>query len=153
MPELTPEEQALVQRAQERWDALVAQDYERAWTYLEPAEREKTEQKNYKAHFGDALVWKEAEALNAKCLPARCAVLVRLTSQAMLPGMGTRAQDITTHMTEEWVLEDGTWWYKRLAPPMPAEGEERPPSAALPPDPVTESVEDPLGGAFGPGPR
>lgn len=148
-PALTADEQAVMKRAQERWDALVARDFERAWTYLQPAAREKTKQQDYKAHFGDALVWKEATARNAKCLTTRCGVFVRITSKNMAPNFARQIPELTSHMTEEWVKEEGQWWYKGLANLVPKDGEEALPSAALPKRPRVKGP-DSIGSDFGP---
>ena len=47
----TPE-QAVSQRAQERWDHLLKSQYAKAYAYLTPAERAVTSEENYVQRFG-----------------------------------------------------------------------------------------------------
>ena len=130
--ELTPEGKAVKQRAQERWDALVARDFERAWAYLEPAKRKEIEQKDYKDKFGEAGGLLGVEVLNVKCTTGRCAAFVRLNAQMGAPGFAQGKLNVTTHSEEEWVLQDGQWWYRGKRQAMSGQGEEPLPSAAPP---------------------
>ncbi len=110
----TPEE-AVQQRAQARWDALIARDFESAWTYLTPAERESVKQQDYKQRFGSGGVWKEAQVQRVKCISGRCAAFIRLVTQNMAPGFAHAYPLLTNHFDEEWIREDGQWWYRGLA--------------------------------------
>lgn len=146
-PPLTPEAEAVRQRAQERWDALLANDFERAWTYLEPAVREGIKQRDYKNRFGAAAEWVSVEARNVKCITARCAVLVRMTTRVAMPTPTKSAtMEITNHFEEEWVQEEGQWWHRGLRKRTPQKGEEALPSAAAPTLPRPSAA---LQGAFG----
>lgn len=145
-PPLTPEAETVKQRAQERWDALLAGDFERAWSYLEPAAREGIKQEDYKKRFGASVEWVSATARNVKCITARCAVLVRMVTRAAMPASGKGAMELTNHFEEEWVQEEGQWWHRGLRSPTPKEGEEPLPSAAAP---SHLSSSAPVQGAFG----
>ena len=74
-------EQDVQERAQARWDALVKRDFERAWTYTDPAFRARVPQADYKARFGAGGAWKEAKVTSVTCEPERCLVRVRVTTQ------------------------------------------------------------------------
>lgn len=149
---ITPQEQAVLQRAQERWDALVAHDFERAWLYLTPAEREKVKQQDYRTNFGGDAVWKAAVARRARCIAAeRCAVLVVLEVKVLAPQFQQLFPEIEREVEEEWVTEGGQWWYRGLRRAVPKEGEAPLPSAVDPseiPAPQSpEPDEPPLGPA------
>lgn len=111
----TPQEEAALKRAQERWDALLERDFARAWTYLETAERGKVAQQDYAKAFGNDAAWKEATARRARCLPERCAVFVRLTMEVLASQFKREIPEVTMHFHEEWVLEDGKWHYRGMA--------------------------------------
>lgn len=145
-PPLPPEAEAVRQRAQERWDALQANDFERAWTYLEPAAREGIKQEDYKNHFGASVEWVDVAARNVKCITARCAVLVRMTTRVAVPTSAKGTMEITTHFEEEWMQEEGQWWYRGMRNPKPEKGEDALPSAAAPTLPRPSAA---LKGAFG----
>lgn len=130
-PTLTAEEQTVMKRAQERWDALLARDFDRAWTYLTPAEREKVSLQDYKNRFGAAGAWKGARVRNAKCVTGRCAAFVNLTIAVSAPGFASMPPEVSG-FDEEWVLEDGQWWYLRVSKDVAQEGESPLPSAAPP---------------------
>ena len=130
-PALTAEEQAVKQRAQARWDALVAGDYKSAWTYLEPGKRKELKQEDYESSFGSDASWTKATVLNARCIPGRCAAFVRLTMQTRMQGMGQKLVEVTNHFDEEWVQDEGQWWYRDVYAGRPKEGEASLPSAAV----------------------
>ena len=129
----TPQEEAVLKRAQERWDALVARDFERAWIYLDAAGREKVKQQDYAKMFGDDSRWTEAKAQRARCITGRCSAFIELTSMVLVPNFKSDFPEFTTHFDEEWVLEGEQWHYHGMADLL-AEDEkgERLPSAADP---------------------
>lgn len=111
----TPQEQAVLKRAQERWDALVAQDFERAWTYLDADGRKNVTQQDYAKKFGGDSAWKEAKARRVRCITGRCSAFVGLTATVLVPNFKSDFPEITSYFHEEWVLEGGQWYYRGMA--------------------------------------
>ncbi|MDR0249888.1 MAG: hypothetical protein LBI35_01010 [Burkholderiales bacterium] len=103
---LTPEQQAEIvkKRFQERWDAMIARDYAKAYTYLSPATRALVSQEQFTARFSRGQ-FKKAEFQEAKCEEDVCMVRFLLTYDH------TRMKDITTPTGEKWFFQDGEAWF------------------------------------------
>lgn len=109
----TPEE-VVTQRAQERWDALIARNFKKAYGYLQPKYREENSVEKYVARFGDAGEWKAVQIHEATCEAERCTVRVRLTSINNVPNFTKAFPEITGYFDEVWVREDGRWWFNQV---------------------------------------
>lgn len=103
----TPQEQ-VSQRADERWKALVAGDFSRAYSYNTPGYRAVVTPESYRGRIGGAIKWVGAETVKVNCPEATtCIATVRLDYQPLLGGIkGT----FDTHIEETWLHEDGRWW-------------------------------------------
>ena len=104
----TPEE-VVAQRSKERWDALIAGNFEKAWTYAQPGLRAAIQQRNYFKRFSAAGQWTAAEIYKTTCESDRCTVRTKLTSKLDIPSF--RGKEVTGAVDEIWVREDGQWWY------------------------------------------
>ena len=105
----TPEEQVR-QRATERWQALVAGQFSRAYSYNTPGFRAVVTPDGYRNRFGSALTWLGAEVIRVDCPEAsKCNALVRVDFRPVL----SRKDDVklSSHVDETWLLEDRQWWY------------------------------------------
>lgn len=101
-------EEAVLQRAQARWDALVDREWAAAYKFMTPAYRAIVPQRRYGNQFQGPVQWESAKAESAKCDEKRCVVQVRIDFRALLP---KHADKVTTTWAEEvWVLEDGQWY-------------------------------------------
>jgi hypothetical protein len=105
----TPEEQVR-QRATERWQALVAGQFSRAYSYNTPGFRAVVSPDAYRNRFGSALTWLGAEVIRVNCSEVnKCIALVRVDFKPMLGRQnGTK---MSTHVDETWLLEDRQWWF------------------------------------------
>jgi hypothetical protein len=103
---LTPEQQAeiVAKRFQERWDAMIAKDYAKAYTYLSPATRALVSEAQFTARFARGQ-HKKAEFQEAKCEEDACAVHFLLTYDH------GRMKGITTLTGEKWFFLDGEAWF------------------------------------------
>lgn len=101
----TPEER-VTQRAQARWTALVAGQFDKAYQYLSPAYKAAVPADRYRARFGGAASWQNAQVLAASCGPDKCDVKIRV--RVKLATGGNLAID--TEVQETWLLDDGQWW-------------------------------------------
>ncbi|MFD2378067.1 hypothetical protein ACFSTJ_12145 [Ottowia pentelensis] len=102
-------EQIVQQRAQQRWDALVAGDFAKAWTYSTPSFRQRVKQNDYRDQFGRAGQWTAAKVESVTCKAERCTAQVSLTARLLFPGF--KNQLTTGEVPEIWVRDDGQWWY------------------------------------------
>lgn len=105
---VTPE-QAVKERAQARWEALIKRDFDKAYTYLEPSYRALNSAEAYGNGRGTIASWTAAEVLDVTCPDAdKCTTKVRINVNA--PGMPKGLRDINTVVNETWLREDGQWW-------------------------------------------
>lgn len=103
----TPE-QIVQQRAQARWAALIAGDWDKAYGYMAPSYRTLVERKRFANQFGGGAAWQGVEVVSVTCKDERCTALVKLLFR---PVIGPRtAEPMSTHFEETWVREDGQWW-------------------------------------------
>jgi hypothetical protein len=105
----TKPEDAVTQRANARWQALVKGDMAKAYTYSVPGFRAVVDVDGFKGRTGIAGRWHSAQVVNVTCdAPERCKAVIKLEFSALIR---THAGDrITTHIDETWLLEDGQWW-------------------------------------------
>lgn len=99
----TPE-QIVMRRASERWESLLARDTDRAYAMLTPAFRQLTTPDQYRIARKDGR-WVAAKVLDVNCVENTCKANVRI--DFTLPG----GQIGTTHMDENWINEQGSWWF------------------------------------------
>lgn len=104
----TPED-IVARRVEQRWDALIQSDFERAWTFTQPGFKAIVAQRDYFKQFGGGGRWKGVQVHGVQCQPERCLVKLRLTSTVMVPPF--KGKDLVGHITETWVREDGQWWF------------------------------------------
>jgi len=104
----TPEE-AVSQRVQERWNLLLKKDYEKAYTYLTPAQRAIVTSQGYSGKFGQGAEWVSANLQSVTCdNQERCNAIVQIKTNVMAKGF---SGPITTRATEVWVKDEGNWWF------------------------------------------
>jgi len=100
----------VLERAQARWDALVARNWNAAYPYLVPAYRALVPLSRYGNQFTGPIQWEGAKATSAACEAKRCTVKVEVRFRTLLPGHLERSS--STYVDEVWVLEDDGQWYK-----------------------------------------
>lgn len=108
VPTASPQEQ-LRQRVTERWQALIAADYAKAYSYSTPAYRTLVTPEAYRGRQGTAVQRVAADVFSVDCPePTHCKVRVVVKAK---PPFG-KAFDglISAPVDEAWVLEDGQWW-------------------------------------------
>jgi hypothetical protein len=101
-------EEIVHDRAQTRWNAQVAGDWEKAYSLFAPSYRAVVSSDAHRARLGAAAKLTEAEVTNVVCEAEVCTVRVRL---GFAPVLKSRALPVeSTHFEERWVLEEGHWW-------------------------------------------
>ena len=105
----TKPEDAVTQRATQRWQALLKGDIEKAYTFNAPGFRSVVNPADFRARTGIAGRWHSAEVASVSCdTPERCKAVIKLQFSTLIPG---HSKDrMTTHIDETWLLEDGQWW-------------------------------------------
>ena len=105
----TKPEDAVTQRANARWQALVKGDMAKAYAYSTPGFRAVVDVEGFKGRTGIAGRWLGAQVTSVSCdTPERCKAIIRLEFSTLMPGFSK--DRMTTHIDETWLLEDGQWW-------------------------------------------
>ena len=100
-------EVAVKDRAQQRWQALIGNDFAKAYTFTAPSYRALVSAENYRKNFGPG-GWISAEAVSANCDAEKCTVKLKIE---LTSPMGTRfGSTIGGYVDETWILEDRQWW-------------------------------------------
>lgn len=101
-------EEAVNERARARWEALVAQDWEKAYSFASPAYRSAIDLNGFKLrHSGGAVVWQGVGSVDSKCGGEVCEVEVDV---AFEPVVQKGFKGLSTTVNEKWLLENGQWW-------------------------------------------
>jgi hypothetical protein len=105
----------LEQRVRERWLALEARDFEKAWEYRTPTYRARFSKQLYAKKFSYALKWEltEVEIVNYDSVAAVASVVARVMSE---PTKHTSSASlaigaIPNNLRERWIFAEGQWWY------------------------------------------
>lgn len=99
----TPE-QAVQARAQERWNALIAGQLDKAFEYITPSGRSTLPLEVYRARL-TGTSWRGAKVTGAVCEPEVCDVTVTLDID-VLPNLPYQQV-----IAEKWLLDGGKWWF------------------------------------------
>jgi hypothetical protein len=98
------------QRAAERWSALVSGEFIRAYSYNTPGFRAVVTPDGFRNRFGGAVKWVGSEVVKVDCPDAvKCTVTMRVDFKPVVSGKA--GGDVSTHVDETWLLEDGQWWF------------------------------------------
>ena len=103
----TPEAQ-VQQRATERWKALLAADFTKAYSYSASGFKAVVKPESFPARMQSSVKWLEAEVTSVTCPEAiKCEVKVRLDYQPLL---GRSVGPVSTYIDETWLKENEQWW-------------------------------------------
>lgn len=103
-------EERVGMRAVERWHALIAGDFKKAYGYLGPGYRSATPYADYEAKLKSRTVeWKKIELKAVKCEPELCTVDLSLDYRPTVKGF--EAYQLQNRLTEKWVKVGNQWWH------------------------------------------
>jgi len=102
----------VAERAQARWDAVLAKDYATAYSYYSPGFRAKVSQTDLEIKLRLQRVrWTTAEVKAQTCAGDVCTVQVNITYQVGAPVPGVSTWNGFDLIEEQWVKTGGDWWY------------------------------------------
>lgn len=110
-PSRTPEE-IVAERAQQRWDRVVASDFEGEYDFRPPGYRQSTSRINHVVRMSRRRIsWLDARVQSVSCEAERCEaeVLVHYRADGA-PGVLSGMEN-TRPVREIWIQVDGQWWY------------------------------------------
>ncbi|MBR0567242.1 hypothetical protein J5J83_14050 [Azoarcus sp. L1K30] len=110
MPPLSSAPEDIVKfRAQQRWDAHVAGEWETVYSFATPSYRALRPFVHFRGTIGSAVSWTKAEVVSVECAEEACSARVKLDFRsAVRPGV---SEESSTYISEKWVLEDGQWYF------------------------------------------
>lgn len=107
-----PPEQVVRQLATQRWQALLAKDLSKAYSYANPSYRKLNSVANYSIKRQQTPVqWIAVEINRVSCEKDKCVARIQLESKPMVPFAFKFGGTITAGLDETWILEDGQWWF------------------------------------------
>lgn len=114
----TDEEQVLY-LAQQRQNALLGQDYAKAYKYMSPGYRQLNTLQQFNSRYAGAHSWESADVYKTLCEEEICTayVKVKFDAGALMGGGGRGAlskKNLLDRVTQEtWVKLDNKWWFSK----------------------------------------
>ena len=109
------QQQALEQRVSERWQTLIAKDFDSAWEFTTPNYRRVFPKSLYVNKFSYAVDWELTgiEVVNYDAPAAVASVVVRVMSKPtkQTSSASIKLGALPTTIGEKWILIDRQWWY------------------------------------------
>jgi hypothetical protein len=98
------------QRAQRRWDLLIAGKAGEAYDYLSPGARSQQTREQYAAAISQRPVkWLAAKVQESECEAESCVVIVEIKYRAQIPSSGVGAMEMPAVLQERWLKLEGAW--------------------------------------------
>jgi hypothetical protein len=104
LPVAAPED-VVRERAESRWQALIAGDIEKAYGFLAPSYRAVYDLPRYRTMIGNAAQHQGAKVVGVECKPEVCTAKIRI--EYTVPKF---SGVYSTHYDEQWIVEQGGWW-------------------------------------------
>lgn len=106
-------EAVVADRAQARMEALIAQDFDRAFDFTSPAYREALGLADYRRRYAGTSAWRRAEVESVSCGDSACDVTIRLHYElARLDGRGPAPGSMNVRtMSEQWINVGDNWYF------------------------------------------
>jgi len=100
------------ERAQARWNALLAGDYDTAYDFYSPGYRSSHSRGDFEIDMRTRKVrWVAAKVLGSTCEAEACTVETSVDYKVTRPVPGVPEWKNTEKSTEQWVKTNGEWWY------------------------------------------
>ena len=105
-------ERPIAERAQDRWDALLAGDFETAYDFYSPGYRSTASMVDLTFEYRSRRVhWTSAQYKEHSCLESTCKVVFDMGYTINKPVPGLNKWDGSDVIEEKWVKTDGQWWF------------------------------------------
>lgn len=105
-------DEIVAERVQARWDAVLARDYETAYSFYSPGFRSTRSVADLEINLRLQRVrWTNAAYRDLSCTGDSCTVRVDLTYKVGSPVPGVDTWNGFDLIEEQWVRTGGEWWY------------------------------------------
>ena len=103
---------SIAERAQDRWDALLAGDFATAYGFYSPGYRSSTSMFDLAFEIRSRRVrWTSAHYKEHSCAENSCTIVFDVGFRVNMPVPGVNKWDGSDVLEEKWVKTDGQWWY------------------------------------------
>ena len=103
---------AIEDRAQARWDAILSNDLDTAYGYYSPGFRTATSRVDFEIAMRlRKIKWVSAEVLESSCEADLCTLTTQVGYEITKPLPGVPEWKSKQEVTERWVRTEGQWWY------------------------------------------
>lgn len=100
------------QRAQERWDAVMAGDYDTAYSYYSPGYRSANSRVDFEIALRVRRVrWTSAEVQESSCDADVCTLVTTVGYAVAGAVPGVPVWKNKKNIEERWVRTEGQWWF------------------------------------------
>jgi len=105
-------DRVIPERAQARWDALLAKNYAGAYAYATPGYRSSNSLTDFEIAVRSRRVqYTAAEYQEHRCEDAACTVKISVDYRVVRPVAGVPEWKSSSVIEERWVYSDGEWWF------------------------------------------
>ena len=102
----------VVERAQARWDAIIARDYDTAYALYSPGYRSATSRVDYEIELRSRRIsWTGATYREHQCDGAVCTVSFDVEYVAPRPVPGLDKWEGKSSVEDTWIETSGEWWF------------------------------------------
>jgi hypothetical protein len=101
-------------KAVARWQALIDNDYEKAYQYIAPSYRELENLMTYQMRIQKAqlnIQWNDVEFLDKECNEESCNVKLNINYTYQFSRRAFGEATAGTRIEESWIKDGGTWYY------------------------------------------
>jgi len=106
------DDEIVAERSQARWDAVLARDYETAYSFYSPGFRSTRSVADLEIKLRlQRIRWTNAKYRDHSCTGDSCTVRVDLTYKVSSPVPGVDSWNGFDLIEEQWVRTGGEWWY------------------------------------------
>jgi hypothetical protein len=100
------------ERAQQRWDALLSQDFDTAYSLYSPGYRSANSRVDFEiSQRTRKVAMLAAQVESSDCEDEACTVSSMVQYQVGSPVPGVSKWESASTVQERWVRTDGKWWY------------------------------------------
>lgn len=102
----------VVKRAMERWDALLAHDYDTAYEFFSPGYRSSHSRSDFELNMRLRKVqFTNAEFVQQDCTENSCTLNFKVYYTIASPVPGIETWNGNTSIDQKWIMTEGQWWY------------------------------------------
>jgi hypothetical protein len=101
----------IVERATQRWKALVDRDFKKAYAFESPGYRKAKSLDYFKKQFGGWVEWTGASVMHVKRKSEQIAEVRIHLNYDSYQRHDDSMQNASSYFNEKWIYTDRNWWY------------------------------------------